>query len=355
MGLSSLNVMPTLSIVSLDIIATSLFLGGAILLFVYALISYMGILPTRTRHREAFYAGKHVLITGGSSGIGKEIARLLVEVGASVTLVARNAEKLSAAALELAPLEESQAAVKRVNTAVADCSDVKRVEEMVDEVERMFGPIDILINSAGKAVGGYFETMDVELMKTQIDANYLTQLYPTHFIFKRMCARRSGHLVFISSMAGLTGVFGQAAYSASKYAVRGLAESLFYEARPFGVDVTVVFPPDTDTPGLAKERETMPNETVEISDTGGLFSPEKVAKMTIDGVMRKQYRVTFGLIGKMLGMLTAGYSPKVSFWEVLCMPLLRAITPLFLLDSYRAIRKGHLVRFPSVKNNRNVK
>lgn len=338
--------MPSLSIVSLDILATSTFLGGAILLLAFALFSYMGLLPPRSRRRDSFYAGKHVVITGGSSGIGMELARVLVAAGASVTLVARKEAKLKAAVTELAPKVDAQATARRVNSAVADCSNPARVDQMVGEVETMFGPIDILVNAAGQAVGGYFDKMPVSQIAEQMDKNYLTQLYPTHAVFRRMCQRRTGHLVFVSSMAGLTGVFGQAGYCASKFAVRGLAEALYYEGKPFGIDVTIVYPPDTETPGLAVERNTMPSETLEISETGGLFSAQKVAAEIADGVMAKRYRVTVGIIGKMLGVLTAGYSPKVSLGEVFVMPLMRAITPFFIWDSLRAVARGHLRRFP---------
>eukprot|EP00177_Eucheuma_denticulatum_P005712 GFKZ01010409.1.p1 GENE.GFKZ01010409.1~~GFKZ01010409.1.p1 ORF type:complete len:350 (+),score=49.49 GFKZ01010409.1:73-1122(+) len=345
--------MPSLSTASLDILATSTFLGGAILLLTFALFSYMGLLPPRSRRRDSFYAGKHVVITGGSSGIGKELARVLVAAGASVTLVARNEPKLKAAVAELAPKVDAQATAPRVNSAVADCSNPLRVDEMVGEVETMFGPIDILVNAAGQAVGGYFDKMDVSLIAQQMDKNYMTQLYPTHAVFRRMCERRAGHVVFVSSMAGLTGVFGQAGYSASKFAIRGLAEALYYEAKPFGIDVTVVYPPDTETPGLAEERHTMPAETIEISETGGLFSAQKVAEEIADGVRAKRYRVTVGIIGKMLGVLTAGFAPKVSPWEVLLMPLMRAITPFFIWDSLRAVARGHLQRFPQTARQPN--
>lgn len=335
-----------LNTVNADILATSTFLGGAILISFFALYSFSALLPLRSSRRELFYARKHVLVTGGSSGIGKELARILLAAGAKVSLVARSEERLKAAAAELASSVKDQGVTGRINIAIADCSDPVKVESVVHEVENVLGPIQVLVNSAGKAVGGYFESMQANELKSQIESNFLTQLYPTHAVFKRMSRRRSGHIVFVSSLAGLTGVFGQTAYSASKFAIRGLAESLYYEGKPFGIGVAVVFPPDTDTPGLATERTKMPSETIEISETGGMFSAEAVAQSIADGVVRGQYRVTVGLIGKMLGILTSGYSPDVSFWEVVSMPLLRAITPVFIWDSNRIIRRGHSVRFP---------
>lgn len=342
------SAMQMLSVTEVSTLAISTFLGGAVLILFLALHSYARLPTFRSYQREVFYAGKHVLITGGSSGIGKELARILVAAGANVSLIARNEERLEAAAVELASSVKDQANTKRINIAIADCSDPARVDAVVYEVENVLGPIDVLVNSAGKAMGGYFESMEANELKGQVESNFLTQLYPTHAVFKRMCRRRRGHIVFVSSMAGLTGVFGQTAYSASKFAVRGLAESLYYEGKPFDIGVTVVFPPDTDTPGLAAERATMPPETIQISETGGLFSAEVVAQSIADGVVRGRYRVTVGLIGKMLGTLTSGYSPNVSLWEVVFMPLLRAITPAFIGDSNRIVRRGHSLRFSGI-------
>ena len=331
--------------VNLDLIATSLFLGGALLVLVFSLSSYMGILSSRVT-RDHFYSGKHVLITGGSSGIGKELARLLIASGASVTLVARNPDRLNAAAAELTPPGESSAPVARVNVYSVDCSDPSAVEKMVDHVERLFGPIDILVNSAGQAIGGYFDHMQPASIRAQMDANYFTQAYPTLQIFKRMTKRRVGHIVIVSSVSGQLGVFGQSAYVSAKYALRGLAETLYFEGKPFGINVSVVFPPDTDTPGHKTELDTMPPETREISETGGLFSAETVAARIADGVMRKRFRICFGFIGKLLGILTAGYSPGVSLTDIFVVPIARALVPFFIWDQVRVIQKGHRERFP---------
>lgn len=332
-----------------DLLATSVFLGGAVLLLGFALASYAGLLSSRPLRRATYYAGKHVLITGGSSGIGRELASVLIQAGASVTLVARNHHRLRLAAEELAPPGEINAAAARVNTAIADCADPTSVESMVEDVEDKFGPVDILVNSAGCAIGAYFDTMDAALLRNQMDSNYFSQAYPAHALFHRMAKRRSGHIVFISSMSGLTGVFGQAAYVASKFATRGLTEALYYEGRPFGINVTVIYPPDTDTPGLRNERSTMPPETLKISETGGFFSAEVVAKRIADGIMKKQFRVSIGFIGRLLGILTAGPTPGASIAEVFVLPLARAINPLFIWDQNRIIRKGHALRFSSSK------
>lgn len=332
---------------TMDVLATSLFLGGAIIVLAFALFSYMGLLSIFPSNHATFYAGKHVLITGGSSGIGKELARLLLSAGASVTLVARNPTRLAAAAKELEPPGESNAASARINVFAIDCSDPLAVDEMIDTVERQNGAVDILVNSAGSAVGGYFEQLDTSAFRAQMEGNYFSHVYPAHAMFKRMARRRAGHIVFLSSIAGQTGVFGQSAYCPTKFAIRGLAEALYFEGKPFGINITLVFPPDTDTPGLKQERIHMPPETLEISKTGGLFSAEKVAHLIADGVMRNRFRVCVGFIGSVVGILTAGLTPGFSFVDIFMAPILRLVVPFIIWDQNKVIRKGHAVRTAS--------
>ncbi|KAI0562702.1 3-ketodihydrosphingosine reductase [Gracilaria domingensis] len=332
------------SLSSLLDLGDSAVVGTIVLVILSGLFANMGILRNPFCNRSSFYKDKHVLITGGSSGIGKELARFMTEAGATVTLVARNKEKLRAAALDLEPEDPSNSASSRVYVHATDCSDNKSVQDMVSFVEEHYGPIDILVNCAGGAVGGYFEDLDPNVFRDQMNSNYFTQVFPTHAVFKRMAKRKSGHIVFVSSMAGQTPVFGQSAYAPTKYAVRGFAETMYYEAKPYNIGVTLVFPPDTDTPGLHHEKSSMPPETLQISETGGLFTAEHVAKSIADGVVRKRFRVCVGFIGHLLGILTAGVTPGLSVLDVLVIPIARAITPFFIWDHNNIVRKGHAKR-----------
>lgn len=323
----------------------SLLLGGFV--FIVCLLLSKTFINSNPCHRlNHFYAGKHVVITGGSSGIGKALARILVQADASVTLVARNEEKLRAAVRFITPDHPSASLSSRIEVYAADCSDAIAVENMVTFVEQNRGPVDILVNCAGSASGGYFEDLSSTAFQDQMKSNFFTQVFPTQSLFKRMAKRRTGHIVFISSMAGQTGVFGQAAYVSSKYAIRGLAETLYYEAKPYGIRVTIAYPPDTDTPGLQNERTTMPPETLQISETGGLFSASSVASAIASGVQQNKFRVCVGFIGNLLGILTAGLTPDVSISDVLVIPIARAITPFFIRDQNKVIRSGHHLRFP---------
>lgn len=109
-----------------------------------------------------------------------------------------------------------------------------------------------------------------------------------------MKERRSGHLCFVSSAAGQCAIWGYSAYSPSKFAVRGLADVLHMELKPFDIGVSVVYPPNTDTEGFVVEKQEMPEEVRLISDSAGMFSASDVAQKVIDGIQNGTYSITIG-------------------------------------------------------------
>jgi 3-dehydrosphinganine reductase len=130
-----------------------------------------------------------------------------------------------------------------------------------------------------------------------------------------MKKRGSGRIVLVSSQAGQTGVFGFSAYSASKFALVGFAQALRMELKPYGVNVSVAYPPDTDTPGYEIENRIKPEETRIISETSGLFQSEDVASGIISGIRSGDFSIYCGLDGWMLANLCAGMSPASSILE----------------------------------------
>jgi 3-dehydrosphinganine reductase len=294
------------------------------------------------KRRQAF-GGKHVLVTGASSGIGRSLALLLAAAGARVSLVARTPARLEDAAADarsLAPGDHAPSSLRGVVAVPCDCSDARTVAEMVSRVERENGAVDFLMNCAGGAHGAYFEDLSPEVAEAQMRLNYYSQLFPTQALFKRMkSSGKGGHIVLTSSLAGLTGVFGYTAYAPAKFALRGLAECVYYEGRPAGIHVTVAYPPDTDTPGYANEKQTMPKEALAMSESTGVFTPDAVAEAILNGVMKRQIRVTVGLDGKMLGIVTAGMAPGASFLECLLMPLMRVVSAFVVSNFNRLIAK----------------
>lgn len=190
-------------------------------------------------------AGKHVLITGGSSGIGKAVAILCARKKALVTIVARNQNKLDEA------LEEITTAVvsAKVQARSADVTNLDNLSQVINEASRQFSrPVDVLVCSAGATNPLRFEDLSMSDFEFVMKVNFLGIVNSVRAVLPGMKQRKSGRIVFVSSQVGQVGMFGYTAYASSKFAVRGFAECLYPEVKPFGVHLSVSYPPDTDTP-----------------------------------------------------------------------------------------------------------
>ncbi|KAF8565026.1 hypothetical protein P879_02169 [Paragonimus westermani] len=259
-------------------------------------------------------AGYNVLITGGSSGIGFSLAEMFHRCGATVTLVARNQTRLQ---LAQSKLMESGAGVGEVHILSLDlCGCFSSLQnELKDHVARN-GPVDVLVNCAGYAVSRTFVDTPPEAIECMIRTNYLSAVHVTKILLPDMlcdktrpsCDRR---IAFVCSMAGQTGVYGLAAYSGSKYALRGFAEVLRMELELSGPLVTLAFPPDTDTPGLAAENVGKPDVTREISAAGGLAKPDQVASSIFKAILTGVFVCSYGIEGTALSWATAGLLPPL--------------------------------------------
>ena len=137
-----------------------------------------------------------------------------------------------------------------------------------------------------------------------MNVNYFGTINLTKLIVPEMVEKRSGYIVNISSVAALIGIYGYTAYAPSKYAVRGFSRCLRAELKSKGVDVSVVIPPDTDTPQLAFEQTLLPDITRQINQNAGLMSPEKVAYDIIKGMKRKKFTIIPGFLNRILYLFT---------------------------------------------------
>lgn len=245
-----------------------------------------------------FFRGRRAVITGGSSGIGAAIASELVRRGAHVFLLARQAERLehTVAALRGVATEVDQ----KIGQAVADVTDAAQVAEALRSCERSLGPVDLLINSAGITQPGYTEEMPIEAFRSQIETNYMGTVHLVKAVLPGMISRREGWIANISSVSGLKGVFGYAAYSASKFAVVGFSEALRSELVRHDVGVTVICPPDTRTPMLAAESLLRPFETAHLAASGKVLEAGHVARAVLRGIERRRFLVVPGFDSKFL-------------------------------------------------------
>jgi len=268
-------------------------------------------IPLRANSLDKEFKGKIALVTGGSSGIGLATAQALAKNGSHVWIVARRIEFLDTAMKSIQASRKN--ADQRFGFTVADVSVADQASMAVAQVSENLGIPDLVINSAGETHPGYVEKLDLDIFRWLIEVNYLGTVYITKAILPSMMERHSGHIVNISSIAGFLGVFGYSAYSASKYAVRGFSDVLRAEMKPLGVHVSIVFPPDTDTPQLAYENPIKPLETKAISGKGKILSPEAVAKAILVGILRKQYMILPGLEGKLIYMLGSILYPYMDF------------------------------------------
>jgi 3-dehydrosphinganine reductase len=250
----------------------------------------------------------HVLITGGSSGIGLATAARALERGARVSLVSRDSERL-ARAEDL--LESAAGDPTRVCAEPADVTDRESFETALALLVAQFGPVDILVTSAGGARPGHFEELTPDVFVDQMALNYFGTLHPILATVPSMIERSSGHLMLVSSAAGIVGVYGYSAYAPAKFAVRGLAETLRGELKPFGIVVGCVYPADVDTPGLEAEAAMKPAATASMSERIKVTSPERVAHAIVEGIERERLVVTTDFQTKLLARFGGMLAPVV--------------------------------------------
>ncbi|XP_077982747.1 3-ketodihydrosphingosine reductase-like [Glandiceps talaboti] len=316
------------------IIALAIFVAFILIIYVFS-----PLITPRTLRID----GGHVIVTGGSSGIGKAFAVEAARRGANVTILARNQEKLAQSKEEILQHVKHPDKQKVLTFSVDVSKDYEALEQAVKEAIEEAGPCDLLLNCAGYSVAMAFEDTNLSDFKNLMDVNYLGSVFATKAVLPYMKENKCGRIVFVSSQAGQIGLYGYTGYCASKFALRGLAEALQMEVKPYNIYITVSFPPDTDTPGLAAENISKPRETTLISETSGLFQPEDVAKNILNDALLGRFLSYVGLDGWMLANLTSGFSPVTSMMEgvqqVSTMGIFRVISYFYIGNFDRIIKR----------------
>ncbi len=254
-------------------------------------------------NKQSPWKDQVALVAGGSSGIGLAISRLLARGGAHVWIVARRREVLENALkeIEAARLSPSQ----RCGMFVADVSDAGQAAAAVAYVTTQAGVPDMVVNSAGITQPGYVQELSLDIFRSMMDVNYFGTVYITQAVLPGMLRRGSGHIINISSLAAIIGTFGYSAYGAAKFAVRGYSDVIRSELKPLGLHVSVVFPPDTDTPQLAYEQPFKPYETKALAGNAKVMSPEAVARETLQQAAQGRYIILPGTDARLLYWLVS--------------------------------------------------
>jgi len=232
-----------------------------------------------------------VLLTGASGGIGHAIARALAARGARLTITGRRSDVLE-------PLAEEIAAV----ALAADLSVAAEVQRLVQET----GEVDILVANAALPASGRLESFTAEEIDRALAVNLRAPIILAQALAPAMVHRGSGHLLFMSSLAGKASSPGSSIYNASKYGLRGFAAALRAELRDSGVGVSAVFP------GFIRDAGMFADAGVELPPGVGTRTPEDVAEAVLSAIERNRGEVDVAPLPLRAGTLFAGLAPELA-------------------------------------------
>ncbi|CAL9066026.1 unnamed protein product [Musa banksii] len=340
-------------------------------LFVLPFVVVLVVLTVIVRPRPVRIPlkGRHVLISGGSSGIGLALARRAAAEGARVSILARDPDRLRDAcdAIRLATGVD----------AAALAADVRDPEAVACALEAA-GHIDVLVCNHGVFLPQELDRQSLEEVRFTVEVNLMGTFHLIKAALPAMKqrAKESGlpaSIAIMSSQAGqvicitnlrnhidldfssFVGIYGYTAYSASKFGLRGLAEALQHEVIADSIHITLIFPPDTETPGLAEgvehlcfliaERKRRPDVTNMIAASSGGMNADDVAQKALHGLKSAQFVVPCNFEGTMLSIATAGLSPQrsylMAFVEVLGAGFMRFLGLCFQWNWFNIIDKWY--------------
>jgi NAD(P)-dependent dehydrogenase (short-subunit alcohol dehydrogenase family) len=237
------------------------------------------------------FEGKHALITGAASGIGRETAFCFAERGASLVLCDIDGRGLERTALLCRKLGAD------VVRQVVDVSSASDMENLAARTHERIPALDILVNNAGVGTAGSFVGTDLSVWDWAIGVNLKGVVHGCHFFVPKMVERkRGGHVVNVASLAGLAASKQMPVYGATKFAVVGLSESLHAELAPHGISVTTVCPGLINTPitrtarltgGLVAEEGSYRERMMDLYRRRN-YGPKRVAEAIVDGVRNRR-------------------------------------------------------------------
>jgi NAD(P)-dependent dehydrogenase (short-subunit alcohol dehydrogenase family) len=239
------------------------------------------------------FDGKHCFLTGAASGIGRATALKLASQGAVLYLTDRNADGLATTVADARALGAEVASHRAL-----DISDFEEVRSFAADIHAKHPPMDVVMNIAGVSAWGTVDRLTHDHWRSMVDINLMGPIHVIESFLPPMVeARRGGHLVNVSSAAGLVALPWHAAYSASKYGLRGLSEVLRFDLARHRIGVSVVVPGAVKTPlvqtvqiaGVDRDHPDVKKWTDRFA--GHAVSPEHVAEKILRGVQRNRFLI----------------------------------------------------------------
>ncbi|XP_060147035.1 dehydrogenase/reductase SDR family member 7B isoform X3 [Globicephala melas] len=276
---------------------------------VFSLCKLLQWLRTRADVRNAV-----VVITGATSGLGRECARVFHAAGAKLVLCGRNAEALEELTRELAASRATEVQTHKPSMVTFDLTDPGAIVGAAAEILQCFGYVDVLINNAGISYRGTIVDTSLDVDKRVMETNYFGPVALTKALLPSMIRRRQGHVVAISSIQGKISVPFRSAYAASKHATQAFFDCLRAEVEQHDIEVTVVSPGYIHT-NLSLNAVTADGSKYGVMDktTAQGRSPSQVARDVLAAVGKKKKDVVLADVAPSLAVYLRTLAPRLFF------------------------------------------
>lgn len=282
------------------------FMGGGMLPLVLTSIGVLLLYRILVHLRKgASVQGAVVVITGASSGLGKECARVFHAAGARLVLCGRDASRLQQVVQELtASSTDAQQQTYTPSTVIFDLADADTVDRAAEEILKCYGQVDVLINNAGISYRGNILKTHISVQRDVMETNYFGTIALTQALLPSMVCRRSGHIVVISSVQGKIAIPYRSAYAASKHATQAYFDCLRAEIERYQIPVTVISPGYIQT-NLSVNAVTGDGSKYGVVDktTASGRDPRNVAQLILKAVRQRSNDV-----------IVAGFMPNVAIY-----------------------------------------
>jgi short-subunit dehydrogenase len=252
---------------------------------------------------KAPFKARLAVITGASGGIGYAFAKLLAKQGARLVLVSRDMRQLEIVKQELAPFTDY------IQVIGADLSNAEACDELIQQLERLPYPVEILINNAGTGASGYTVDQSWSRLNNMCQLNMVSLTHLSHWAAGYMKTRRTGYILNVSAVLACEPVPFFGVYSATKAFVTNFSIALYQEMKRFNVVVSCLHPPATAT-AFGQEAEILDSRALQLFNLlHSTLSAEQVARVGLRGLAARRPSVVAGLLGKVI-YASAAFTPR---------------------------------------------